>query len=89
MVQTQMQLSQSHTFVIIDFSNFSTQNEIKIGPEEIDNLKALKIFVEEGSTIYRWLYGESLLKHEHTGMVVRASSIINPQYVIPEKESQK
>ncbi len=58
-----MQLSQNHTFVILDFSNFSNENEIKIGPEEIDNIKALKVFVEEGKMIYRWLYGESLLKH--------------------------
>jgi hypothetical protein len=41
--------------------------------------------VEEGSTIYRWLYGESILPHEHCGLVVRASNIINPQYVIADK----
>jgi hypothetical protein len=71
--------------VILDFSNFSNEKEVKIGPEEIDNLKALKVFVEDGQTIYRWLYGESLLKHEHTGLVVKASSIVNTQYVILEQ----
>ena len=89
MIQTQLQLSQNHTFVIFDFSSFSTETQVKIGPEEIDNLKALKVFVEDGCTIYRWLYGESLIKHEHSGLVVKASSIVNPQYVIPEKELQK
>lgn len=89
MIQTHLQLSQSHTFVILDFSNFSNEKEVKIGPEEIDNLKALKVFVEDGTTIYRWLYGESLFKHEHTGLVVKASSIVNPQYVIPEQDKEK
>ena len=32
MIQTQLQLSQSHTFVILDFSNFSNEKEVKIGP---------------------------------------------------------
>lgn len=45
--------------------------------------------MEEGSTIYRWVYGESQIKHEHTGLVVKASSIINPQYIIPEKEKKE
>lgn len=52
-----MQMSSSKTFTILDFSHLTEKNEIKICGEEIDNLKALKIFVEEGLTIYRWEYG--------------------------------
>jgi hypothetical protein len=49
----------------------------------------LKVFVEEGSTIYRWAYGESLVKHKNTGIIVKASSILSPQYVIAEKSSEE
>ena len=85
MVNTAMQMCTDHTYVILDFSNFSSDNKIEIENEEIDNLKALKVFVEEGNTIFRWLYGESVFEHNHTGLIVKASSIITPQYVIPQK----
>ena len=41
-----MQMSNLQTYVVLDFSNLCNNSEVKIGPEEIDNLKALKVFVE-------------------------------------------
>ncbi len=49
-----MQMGSQSTFTILDFSHFGVDPEIKIEQEEIDNLKALKVFVEEKQTIYRW-----------------------------------
>ena len=63
LIQTPLQLSSQKTFVILDFSQFCEEKEVKICQAEIDNLKALKIFVEEGQAIYRWEYGESLVPH--------------------------
>lgn len=40
-----MQMSNDHTFVILDFSEFSEEKKVEISPEEIDNLKALKVYV--------------------------------------------
>lgn len=62
---------------------------MKIGQEEIDNLKALKMFVEEGKTIYRWEYGESLLDHSHSGIIVKGSKIINPHFYINDSFEHK
>ena len=38
------------------------------------------MFVEEGEAVYRWEFGESLFPHCHSGIIVKASSIINPHY---------
>lgn len=57
MMSAPLQLSNEPTFVSIDLSAFSDQNTIKIGEKAIDNFKALKVFVEENKTIYRWEYG--------------------------------
>ncbi len=40
------------------------------------------MFVEEGKTIYRWEYGESLLDHNHSGIIVKGSKIISPHFYI-------
>lgn len=57
LIQTPMQFSTSRgnsTFLTVDFSQFSSSEQVKIEQSEIDNLKALKVFVEDGQTIYRW-----------------------------------
>ena len=38
------------------------------------------MFVEEGSTIYRWEFGESLVAHQHRGIIVKAASFITPHF---------
>jgi hypothetical protein len=40
-----MQMSNQRTAVVIDFSNFSSEGEVQINEKEINNLKALKVFV--------------------------------------------
>ena len=64
----------------IDLSAFSEKDIIQIGEKAIDNFKALKVFVEEKKTVYRWEYGESLLDHRHRGIIVKASSFITPDF---------
>lgn len=49
-----MQLSNLPTFVSIDLSEFSNKDIVQIGENTINNFKALKVFVEEANTIYRW-----------------------------------
>lgn len=75
-----MQLSSEKTFIFLDFSEMSEEKVTKIEQAEIDNLKALKVFVEEGQCVYRWEVGESLFPHCHSGIIVKASSIITPHY---------
>lgn len=53
----------------------------------MDNIKALKFFVEEGKTIYRWEYGESQNNHIHSGIIVKGSKIINPHFHV-EKQAE-
>ena len=79
-----MQLSSLKSFVVIDFSELSESEVTKIEQPEIDNLKALKIFVEDAQSVYRWEYGESLFPHNHSGIIVKASSIITPHYKLAE-----
>mgnify|MGYP006872476852 FL=1 len=45
-------------------------------------MKALKIFVEEGKSIYKWEYGESLVDHVHSGIIVKGSKLITPHFSI-------
>lgn len=54
MMVAPMQLSNLPTFVSIDLSAFSSKDIVQIGEKTISNFKALKVFAEEGSTIYRW-----------------------------------
>lgn len=42
--------------------------------------------MEEGQTIYRWEMGESLLKHRHSGLVVKASKIVTPHFNLHEEK---
>lgn len=42
------------------------------------------MFVEEGKTIYRWEYGESLIDHVHSGIIVKGSKIVTPHYHLAE-----
>ncbi len=42
------------------------------------------MFVEEGKTVYRWEFGESLNDHIHSGIIVKGSKIINPHFYIGE-----
>jgi hypothetical protein len=49
-----MQLSNLPTFVSIDLSEFTEKNLVQIRENTINNFKALKVFVEESNTIYRW-----------------------------------
>ena len=75
-----LQLSILPTFVSIDLSAYSSKNVVEIGEKTINNFKALKVFVEESKTIYRWEYGESLFDHKHKGIIVKASSFLNPHF---------
>ena len=75
-----MQLSNLPTFVSIDLAEFSDKNIVQIGENTINNFKALKVFVEEANTIYRWEYGESFVSHNHKGIIVKASSFITPHF---------
>ena len=75
-----MQLSNLPTFVSIDLAEFSDKNIVQIGENTINNFKALKVFVEEANTIYRWEYGESFVSHNHKGLIVKASSFITPHF---------
>ena len=81
-----MQLSLEPTYVILDFSSMSDKTEIKIISEEIDNLKALKVFVEEQQTVYRWEVGESLVQHCHSGCIVKGSNIVKPHLKLKDCE---
>ena len=72
--------SSEQTYFILDFSELSNNEQIKIEQQEIDNLKALKVFVEDGNTIYRWEIGESLIKHSHCGLIVKGSNIVVPHF---------
>ena len=80
MMPAPLQLSNESTFVSIDFSAFSEKDIVQIGEKTIDNFKALKVFVEENKTIYRWEIGESLIDHTHRGIVVKAASIVTPHF---------
>ena len=75
-----MQLSNLATFVSIDLAVFSDKNIVQIGENTINNFKALKVFVEEANTIYRWEYGESFVSHSHKGIIVKASSFLTPHF---------
>jgi hypothetical protein len=77
---TPLQLSNLPTFVSIDLSAFSSKDIVQIGENTINNFKALKVFVEEGNTIYRWEYGESFIAHHHRGIIVKAASFITPHF---------
>ena len=46
----------------------------------------MKVFVEDGNTIYRWEIGESLVKHFHTGLVVRGSNIVVPHFHLKDEK---
>lgn len=80
MIAAPLQLSSLPTFVSIDLSDFSNANVVQVGEKTINNFKALKVFVEENKTIYRWEYGESLVDHPHRGVVVKATSMITPHF---------
>ncbi len=56
---TPMQLSSLRTFVVLDLSEFSTQQKVVLKDTELENFSALKMFVEESKTVYRWEIGES------------------------------
>jgi hypothetical protein len=47
---------------------------------ELENFSALKMFVEEGKTIYRWEIGESQVDHNHIGLIVKAAQLITPHF---------
>lgn len=81
--QTPMQISQRPTFVIIDFTDLGAG---KIGEEEINTLKLLKLFAEEGQLLYRWEYGETLVKVDCSGIIARGSTIIKP--TVPVRNHQ-
>ena len=80
MMAAPLQLSNDPTFVSLDLSEFSKKDVVEIGEKTINNFKALKIFVEESKTIYRWEYGESLLDHRHRGIIIKASSFLTPHF---------
>ena len=80
MVTAPLQLSNEPTFVSLDFSAFSSKDNVAIGDKAIDNFKALKVFAEEQKSIYRWEFGESHIDHRHRGIIVKAASFINPDF---------
>ena len=49
-----MQMSILPTFVSIDLSQFSKEEKVVVQGTELQNLSALKNFVEEGKTVYKW-----------------------------------
>jgi hypothetical protein len=53
---------------------------VTVSEKTIDNFKALKVFVEEHKTVYRWEYGESLIDHKHRGIIVKASALLIPDF---------
>ena len=77
---TPMQLSSLPTFVIFDLSEFSTKEKVLIKDAEIENFSAIKMFVEESKTIYRWEIGESHVEHQHKGLIVKAAQLIKPHF---------
>jgi hypothetical protein len=85
MVTAPLQLSNEPTFVSIDLSAYSTKDIVQIGEKTIDNFKALKVFVEESKTVYRWEYGESLVDHKHRGIIVKAASFLIPHFYPKEQ----
>jgi hypothetical protein len=75
-----MQLSSLRTFVVLDLSEFSTQTKVILKDAELENFSALKLFVEENKTVYRWEIGESHVEHQHIGLVVKAAQLLNPEF---------
>jgi hypothetical protein len=75
-----MQLSLLRTFMVLDLSEFSTQQKVVLKDTELENFSALKMFVEESKTVYRWEIGESHVEHRHIGVVVKAAQLLNPDF---------
>jgi len=80
-----LQLSNLPTFISIDLSEFSNKDKVQIGEKAIENFKALKVLVEDGKTVYRWEYGESLVDHQHKGIIVKAASFLTPHFYPKEQ----
>ena len=42
--------------------------------------------VEEGKTVYRWEMGESLVGHNHIGLIVKGSNIVVPHFHLKDEK---
>lgn len=49
-------------------------------------MKLLKVLVEESQLVYKWEYGESVVKVRCSGVVAKAVSIIKPTFHLKDEK---
>ena len=79
MRDSSLQLSDENTYVILDFTNMG---EGKLEGDEIFKLQNLKKFAEDGEIPFTWEMGESIINKNTSGIIARASSIIEPTFTL-------
>ena len=63
--------------MILDFTNIG---EVKLQGEEVIALQNLKRFAEDSELVYRWEIGESVFTRNSSGIIAKASTIIEPTF---------